>query len=725
MKLVIAEKPSVGMSIAKVLKVNEKRDGYVEGNGYIVSWCVGQLIGLAKPEEYGEKYQKWTKEDLPIIPKTWQYNILEKTEKQFEILSGLMNSDRVETIICATDAGREGELIFRLVYMKSGCQKPVLRLWLSSMEDEAIAKAFTELKPGREYDNLYGAALCRQKADWIVGMSGTRLFSVTYNKLLSVGRVMTPTLAMIAVRDKSISSFVPESFYTIILLCLVPETIDPLCLTSRRFSAKVEAVKVSALLKDKPVRILDVKKEQKKLFPPKLYDLTTLQRDANRILGFSAQKTLNIAQSLYEQKFLTYPRTDSCYLTNDMRGMLPSLVSAAAAFLSMIDKPSMEGIGRVFNDSKVSDHDALLPTKQISKITVDLPAEEKSILSLVSFRLLMAVGEVGLSETIEVSAQCEGESFSTKGTTIITSGWKTIEGKMKMLFRRKASKNGTNIENDDMLIPRGIESCNGAFLSQTADPFVKEGKTTPPKPFTEDTLLSAMEHASEKEFAEIEDLERAGLGTPATRAATIEKLIKAGFIDRKGRILVATVKGQCLVDALPESIKSPSLTAEWEKKLKDVEKGRMTSEDFMSQIEDYISTLVASYQKDQALRFDSVDKVGICPRCGKAVIDTKNAFSCVDRNCGFAMWKNDRFFSDKQKTLTRNLAASLLAKDKVLIKGLYSKEKNKKYDAFVEIADTGRYVNYKLSFPSYPAQKSSQDNQESNKYQNRQRIRTR
>ena len=556
-------------------------------------------------------------------------------------------------------------------------------------------------------------------------MSGTRLFSVTYNKLLSVGRVMTPTLAMIAARDKSISSFVSEAFYTILLLCLVPGTLDPLCLASRRFSAKTEAAKVSALLKGKPVRILDVKKEQKKLFPPKLYDLTTLQRDANRILGFSAQKTLNITQSLYEQKLLTYPRTDSCYLTNDMRGTLPSLVSVAAAFLSMTDKPSMEGIGRVFNDSKVSDHHALLPTKQISKITVDLPADEKSILSLVSFRLLMAVGEVGLSEIIEVAALCESESFSAKGTSVITPRWKSIESEMKMLFRRKASKNGSNIENDDVVIPRGIESCNGAFLSQTANPFVKEGKTAPPKPFTEDTLLSAMEHASEKEFAEIEDLERAGLGTPATRAAIIEKLIKAGFIDRKGRILVATVKGQCLIDALPESIKSPSLTAEWEKKLKDVEKGRMTAEDFMTQIEDYISTLVASYQKNQALRFDSVDKVGTCPRCGKAVIDTKNAFSCVDRNCGFAMWKNDRFFSDKQKTLTRNLAASLLAKDKVLIKGLYSKEKNKKYDAFVEIADTGRYVNYKLSFPSYPAKTSSQDNQESNKYQNRQRIRTR
>lgn len=697
MKLVVAEKPSVGMAIAKVLKAYDRQDGYTVGSGYIVSWCIGHLVSLADAADYDSNYKNWNREDLPIIPKEWKYKILQSTSKQFQILKSLMNRDDVEEIVEATDAGREGELIFRLVYMMARSSKPIQRLWLSSMEDSAIRKAFDSLKPGIEYNNLYQAALCRQKADWIVGISGTRLFSTIYNKKLAVGRVMTPTLSMIVERDNSIQDFRKEKFYTLNLDCIASDG-SHLIAVSERFSDQDEIQAVKAACSGKEVKVLDVKKERKNMKPPCLFDLTTLQRTCNRIFGYTAQKVLDTAQSLYEKKLLTYPRTDSSYITTDMVGIIPDLVKRSIACLSLDISITPNG-NRLANDSKVSDHHALLPTKQLSAEEIAaLSDTEKNVLMTVMARLIEAVSESAIYENTVFSIDCASHSFSAKGRTTVQEGWKGIEASFMNIVRKKTVDKAEAAESDQLL-PTCVEK--GNVLKQGTPPTIKEGFTSPPKAFTEDTLLSAMEHASEKEFAEIEDLERSGLGTPATRAAIIEKLVKDELVSRSGRTLSSTIKGKTLISLIPEQIKSPSLTAEWEKKLKDIEKGQMAPALFMKMIQNSMEELVSSYKKVDLSEesFDAREIIGTCPRCGSPVVVTAHGFRCRNKDCSFMLWKNDRFFTSKRKEITKTIAKSLLKKGKVIIKDLWSEKKEKTYSATVVMKDTGdKYVNFELEF---------------------------
>ena len=697
MKLVIAEKPSVGMSIAKVLKAYNKQDGYTEGSGYIVSWCVGHLVSLADAADYDPKYKNWNREDLPIIPKEWKYKILQGTSKQFQILKSLMNRNEVEEIIEATDAGREGELIFRLVYMMARSSKPIQRLWLSSMEDSAIRKAFASLKPGIEYNNLYQAALCRQKADWIVGISGTRLFSTIYNKKLAVGRVMTPTLSMIVERDKSIQDFRKEKFYILNLDCVASDG-SHFIAASERFSDQDEIQAIKAACSGREVKILEVKKERKTMKPPHLFDLTTLQRTCNRIFGYTAQKVLDTAQNLYEKKMLTYPRTDSSYITTDLVGTIPDLVSRSIACLSFGINLSPDG-NRLADDSKVSDHHALLPTKQVSAEEIAALSEtEKNVLMTVMARLIEAVSGAAIYENTVFSIDCSSHSFSAKGRTTVQEGWKSIEAAFMNIVRKKTADKAATAESDQLL-PTCVE--NGDVLKQGKPPVIKEGFTSPPKAFTEDTLLSAMEHASEKEFAEIEDLERSGLGTPATRAAIIEKLVNDELVNRSGRTLSSTIKGKTLISLVPEQIKSPSLTAEWEKKLKGIEKGQMAPDLFMKMIQNSMEELVSSYKKVDLSEesFDAREIIGTCPRCGSPVVVTAHGFRCRNKDCSFMLWKNDRFFTSKKKEITKTIAKSLLKNGKVIIKDLWSEKKEKTYSATVVMKDTGdKYVNFELEF---------------------------
>ena len=713
MKLVVAEKPSVGMAIAKVLKAYDRQDGYTVGSGYIVSWCIGHLVSLADAADYDSKYKTWNREDLPIIPKEWKYKILQNTNKQFQILKSLMNRDDVEEIVEATDAGREGELIFRLVYMMARSSKPIQRLWLSSMEDSAIRKAFASLKPGIEYNNLYQAALCRQKADWIVGISGTRLFSTIYNKKLAVGRVMTPTLSMIVERDNSIQDFRKEKFYTLNLDCIASEG-SHFIAVSERFSDQAEIQAVKAACSGKEVKVLDVKKERKNMKPPCLFDLTTLQRTCNRIFGYTAQKVLDTAQSLYEKKLLTYPRTDSSYITTDMVGIIPDLVKRSIACLSL-DISMTPNDNRLANDSKVSDHHALLPTMQLSAEEIAALSEtEKNVLMTVMARLIEAVSESAIYENTVFNIDCASHSFSAKGRTTVQEGWKGIEASFMNIVRNKAVGKAEAAESDQLL-PTCVEK--GNVLKQGNPPTIKEGFTSPPKAFTEDTLLSAMEHASEKEFAEIEDLERSGLGTPATRAAIIEKLVKDELVSRSGRTLSSTIKGKTLISLIPEQIKSPSLTAEWEKKLKDIEKGQMAPDLFMRMIQNSMEELVSSYKKVDLSEesFDAREIIGTCPRCGSPVVVTAHGFRCRNKDCSFMLWKNDRFFTSKRKEITKTIAKSLLKKGKVIIKDLWSEKKEKTYSATVVMKDTGdKYVNFELEF-TQPVSKTQHMNDKKRK----------
>ncbi len=584
MKLVIAEKPSVAKSLARIIGANKRCDGYLEGNGYVVSWCVGHLVELAPPQAYDERYHKWRVEDLPIMPREWLYSVSEATKKQFRILRTLMGRKDVKSLICATDAGREGELIFRLVYNQAKCKKPFERLWISSMEDEAIREGFKNLKPGKEYDALYEAALCRERADWIVGMNATRFFSCLYGQTLAVGRVMTPTLAMVVERDAKIAAFKPEPFWTV--------EIDTGGLTaaSRRFRDKKEAENLLTVCRKAGEAVVkSVETKEKVERPPLLYDLTTLQRDANRLLGFTAQQTLNYTQSLYELKLVTYPRTDSHYLTDDMKGMLPDLIIEVAKKLGYEEPELRKEPARpdtVFNSKKVTDHHAIIPTRTVEEIDLNaLPTGERSILQLISVRLLCVTAEDHHYAETEVGLTCGGEIFKKKEKTMVSEGWKGI---FNAFYKPKEEVD--RIKNS-VLSPNLTLSIVSAEL--------KEGKTTPLKHFTEDTLLRAMETAGADEIPD--EAERKGLGTPATRAATIEKLVQRGFLERRGdkktRHLVATEKGNSLITVMPEQIQSASMTAEWETKLLQVGRGELSADEFMREIETMISDLVRNYEK--------------------------------------------------------------------------------------------------------------------------------
>ncbi len=689
MQIIIAEKPSVAQSIAAALDVKERKQGYLKGNGYLISWCVGHLVELAQPEAYGD-YGKWQYANLPILPDKWQYAVLPGSKQQFNILRQLMAQEDVTEIVCATDAGREGELIFRLVYTVAGCTKPVLRLWISSMEETAIRKGFETLRPSNEYDALYHAALCRAQADWIVGINATRLFSCLYRQILQIGRVMTPTLALIVQREADIAVFCPVPFYNVAL------AMNDFTATSERMEHKEAAERLRSACMDAPVIVKRTERKEKSEKPPLLYDLTTLQRDANRLLGYTAQQTLDYVQSLYEKKLCTYPRTDSRYLTSDMVDGLPVLVNAIARAMPFAKGVTITAeVQQVICDEKVTDHHAIIPTMTLKDADLDdLPVGERSILYLISARLLCAVGQKHDYAETTITVECAGTEFIAKGRTELCLGWEALDDACKAMVRNKAEK-----ETVEKLLPVVAEGEVLELISAS----VKEGKPSPPKHFTEDTLLSAMESAGSEDAPE--DAERKGLGTPATRAGILEKLVKTGYVERKKAKsvvhLLPTHKAVSLITVVPEDIQSPKLTAEWESRLKEIEHGLLTPEDFMAEITHMVQELVNTYkmvQDGQVLFEQPREAIGVCPRCGGRVLDTPKAFSCETRDCGFVLWKNSRFFTAKRKQLTKQIVAALLKEGGVKLKGCYSEKSGSTYDTTVVLEDDGNQVRYKMLF---------------------------
>jgi DNA topoisomerase-3 len=669
MKLVLAEKPSVAMSLSKVIGADQRGDGYMEGNGYLVSWCVGHLVELSQPEAYDEKYAKWKYDDLPILPEHWQYQVSASTKKQFGILKKLMQRKDVESLICATDAGREGELIFRLVYHQCGCKKPVERLWISSMEDSAIREGFQKLRPGTEYDALYEAALCRERADWMVGINASRLFSCLYNQPLAVGRVMTPVLAMTVLQETAIAAFVPEKFYTVSLTLA-----DGGTASSKRFAQKADAeLLLSKCRKEKRVTVQKMERKEKSESPPQLYDLTALQRDANRLLGFTAQQTLDYAQSLYEKRLITYPRTDSRFLTEDMAASLPGLVTDTGKAFA-VEEPLPIHVQQVINGSKVTDHHALLPTKSMANADLAaLPAGERNVLRLIAARLLCAVGEPHRYAETTLTTICAGEEFSAKGKVVLSEGWKTVERKMlgDLLGKQKEAVVLPDVKEQSQCSVAGAE--------------LKEGQTSPPKPYTEDTLLSAMQAAGADSMPE--GVERQGIGTPATRAATIEKLVQKGFLERKGskktKVLLPTDKGKALITVMPEEIQSPEMTADWETKLLQIERSEMEPSEFMTEIKEMISSLVTTTEAAKGANALMKNKIiGVCPNCGKPVVEREKGWFCENRECRFVLWKDNAFLKRLGKRMDAHVADKLLRDGRVRLKDCKS-AKGKTYNAIV------------------------------------------
>ena len=669
--LIITEKPSVARAIAAALGANVRGDGCIHGNGLIVSWCCGHLIELATPTAYHEKLGKWRREDLPILPEPWKISVMRDKRQQFEILRGLMQRKDVGEVVNACDAGREGELIFRLVYEKAGCTKPVKRLWLSSMEPDEIRKAYANMRPGAEYDRLYAAALCRAKADWLVGMNATRLMSLVYHRTLNVGRVVSPTLSLLVERKREIEEFQPETFYTVAVNC------GGVSLSSDRIAEKAEADILAGVCTGE-VHITRVERREKRENPPALYDLTTLQREANRELDFTAQQTLDYLQSLYEKRLVTYPRTDSRFLTDGMAATVPELVSVAAKLLD-VEAPASINAEQVCDSTKVTDHHAVVPTSSaVSTNLSALPDGEAAVLRLACRQLLCAVSSPFIYAETTIEAECGGRTFKVRGKTIIDLGWRAY----------KSAPEWTPL-------PDFVEGASVAITSAT----VKEGKTSPPAAYTEDTLLSAMERAGAKEAPS--DAERRGLGTPATRAATIEKLVNGGFAERvKGKLMLTDV-GKSLVTVLPEALRSPLLTAEWESRLKQIERGELDADTFLADIEHMVSGLVADYTPvaEVSILFPTGrEVVGKCPRCGGVVSEAKSGYFCEGLDCKFGLWRDNKFLAAKRISLTRPLATELLDKGRAHLGEIYSQRMDKYYPGDLILHDNGERATYYLSF---------------------------
>ena len=701
--LIITEKPSVARTISKVLGVTARRDGYLEGGGYLISWCVGHLVELAPPGVYDPRLERWDRADLPILPERWQYLVSSSTKKQFDILCKLMHRPDVDRIVCATDAGREGELIFRLVYHQCGCRKPVSRLWISSMEDAAIRAGFANLKPSTEYDALYKAALCRERADWLVGINATRLFSCLHGVTLNVGRVMTPTLAMTVEREAVIASFRPEPFYMVLL------KMEDCMASSERFKDKSQAEELLAECRKSSQAVVQKSEcKEKSERPPALYDLTTLQRDANRLLGYSAQQTLDYTQALYEKKLVTYPRTDSRYLTEDMAAGLPGLVmdtAAAFGFRGAIPVHAKQ----VINNKKVSDHHAILPTQSVAGADLSsLPAGEASILRLIVTRLLAAVGEPYRYAETTVQFECAGQTFTAKGRTVLDEGWKAVE---RAVFGDIAEKVEENLD--------VLTEAQDKKTLPIMDAQLKEGRTAPPKHFTEDTLLAAMESAGAETKVNCpngaregglgrmpEEAERRGIGTPATRAATIEKLAQKGFLSREGsgktKHLIPTEKGCGLIAAMPEQLKSPAMTAAWEKKLLEIERNNYTPEQFMEEIESMMKNLVSQYADTPnapAKAASGAPVVGACPHCGSEVAEREKGFFCASHECRFVIWKDNAFFNRLGKRPTRQVVDKLLRDGRARLKDCKSQRTGKTYNASVLMTtETDGRAKFSLEF---------------------------
>ena len=669
--LIITEKPSVARAIAAALGANVRGDGCIHGNNLIVSWCYGHLVELAAPAAYDEKLAKWRRKDLPILPEQWKTTVMRDKRQQFEILRGLMQRTDVGEVVNACDAGREGELIFRLVYEKAGCTKSVKRLWLSSMEPDEIRKAYANMRPGAEYDNLYAAALCRAKADWLVGMNATRLMSLVYHRTLNVGRVVSPTLSLLVERKREIEEFKPETFYTVAANC------GGVFLSSERIADKSEA---EALANDctGEAHIIRVGHEKCSKRAPELYDLTTLQREANRELGFTAQQTLDYLQALYEKRLVTYPRTDSRYLTDSMAATVPELMSVAARLLE-VEAPVDINAEQVCDSSKVTDHHAVVPTQSAANVNLSaLPEGEAAVLRLVCRQLLCSVSGPFVYAETTVEAECSGRTFKARGKTIIDLGWREY----------KSTPDWTPLP----------DFAEGASIKIDAAT-VKEGKTSPPAAYTEDTLLSAMENAGAKEVPS--DAERHGLGTPATRAATIEKLVNGGFAERVKGKLIPTSAGTSLVTVLPEALRSPLLTAEWECRLEQIERGELDADSFISDIEHMVSGLVTDYAPvaEASVLFPTGRTVvGKCPRCGGVVSEAKNGYFCEGLDCKFGLWRDNKFLAAKRISLTRPLATELLDKGRAHLDEIYSQRMDKYYPGDLILHDDGERATYYLSF---------------------------
>ena len=675
MQLVIAEKPSVARSIAEVIGASEISDGYMEGNGYIVSWCVGHLVELAQPESYGEQWKKWTYESLPVKPEKWQYEVKPDTKAQYDILYQLMHRKDVSAVICGTDAGREGELIFRLVYEMAGCEKPIKRLWISSMEETAIREGFENLQPGSDYDNLYHSALCRQEADWLVGINGTRLFTVLYGgKVLKVGRVQTPTLAMLVDREAKIMNFQKETYYMAHIL------MDGIDAATGRIDDKKKADGIVGACRNGQALTTSVVKEEKAAMPPKLYDLTTLQRDANRLFGFTAKQTLEYTQSLYEKKLATYPRTDSQFLSDDMGQTAKGVIEAVFSSLMFEENKAFSpDIKRILNSKKVTDHHAIIPTMEIGKADLAaLPETERKILSLIANRLLCATGGKHLYETVKAEFSCNGYTFSVSGKSVTHNGWKSFEDAFKRSFKISGNQEE---EKEEKKLPELSEG-------QTFDGVqtkISEHFTSPPKRFTEDLLLSAMERAGAEDIGA--DAERKGLGTPATRADIIEKLVKDGFVKREKKQIIPTEDGLKMITVLPDVVKSPKLTADWENALTLVAKGELPMEDFMADIENMVSELIHTYHEvsDEQKKMFAQEQaaLGVCPNCGGQVVKGKFGAYCL-KKCGMNV---SRVMG---AALTDAQVKDMLSGKKILLKGLKSKA-GKPYDAYIIPSGTEEY----------------------------------
>lgn len=706
-KLVIAEKPSVAQSIAKVLGVRNHRDGYLEGNGYLISWCIGHLVGLADADSYNETYSRWEQKDLPVLPSKWNYEISPGKSSQFHILKELMHRPDVGEVICATDAGREGELIFRNVYLMAGCRKPFRRLWISSMEDSAIKEGFAHLRAGTDYDNLYRSALARSQADWLVGINATRLYTCLSGTLLRVGRVQTPVLAMLCERADQISHFQKTPYWNVHLACPVPGGVATFHRT--KLSDKEEANALVSLCQGKPVSVTSVQKEKKSSSPPRLYDLTTLQREANRYFGYTAQQVLDTVQKLYEQKLCTYPRTDSQFLTDDMEQSTLSLIHTCLQVFPFASGVEFTPeIRRCISSKKVSDHHAIIPTPEIAKADLGkLTEKERNILFQIGMRLLCAAGAKHLYEDTKATVLCSGETFTAKDRSVISAGWKQTELQFRQSVRayRGSQKNETDGEggqdgelpalSEGQVFPRNDASLSVHF-------------TSPPKPYTEDTLLSAMETAGNEHFDE--DTEKKGLGTPATRAGILEKLVKSGYVKRKGKSLLPTPEGIRLISVMPEELRSPLLTARWENALMRIERGEITDQAFLSGITDMVTALVrdnASLSPEDRQRFAAASgkqATGACPWCGAPVYEGKANWYCSNPACRFRLWKNSRFLDAIQKPMTKAMAAEFLKNGRVHAKGLYSSRTGKTFDADIVLdikadPNQGQIASYRLEFP--------------------------
>ena len=691
MKLVIAEKPSVAQSLAAVIGAATRKDGYLEGNGWYVSWCLGHLAGLADADTYNPDYAKWHYDNLPILLEHWRFTITKGKREQFDVLRTLLRQEDVTEVINACDAGREGELIFRTVYCMAGCTKPMKRLWISSMEDSAIREGFANLRPGTDYDGLHQAALCRAKADWLVGINATRLFSVLYHRTLNIGRVMSPTLALIVQREAEIDTFKPVPFYTVTL------ELPSFTVSGERMADEAAAQQLKTACQGATAIVKKVERKDKSEKPPSLYDLTTLQRDANRLLGYTAQQTLDYLQNLYEKKLCTYPRTDSRYLTSDMAASLSELVQLTAGALPFAAGMEIScNAAQVINDKKVTDHHAVIPTRNLQGADLSgLPVGEKAVLELVALRLLCAVAQPYTFAETAIIVECAGAEFAAKGRTVKNHGWRALDD----AYRAGLKDTEPDKEVEDKSLP---ELSEGQTLPLSGAA-VKEGKTTPPKRFTEDTLLSAMETAGKDDMPE--DAERKGLGTPATRAGILEKLVSTGFLERKKSKktvqLMPSKDAVSLITVLPEQLQSPLLTAEWEFRLGEIERGELSPEDFMAGISAMLRELVQTYQVVKGTEYlftPPREVVGKCPRCGGDVAELQKGFFCQNEGCKFAIWKNNKWWELKRKQPTKAIVTALLKDGRAHVTGLYSEKTGKTYDATVVLEDDGKYANFKLAF---------------------------